>query len=163
MAKKARTFSKRRIFGVPIGIIGVLMAVMAVAASWFAVANVPTSVEVIGGDVALWSDAGCNTTLTTLEYTLYRDAVSDNITIWAENTGTAPIYIGLANNGLDATMSQYVDGSTLVPAEPARVQVGIISPDSVLAFSLTVETSGNTTTGSHPFTTIVEASETPYT
>lgn len=157
---KLVAFSKRRVLGVPIGIVGLLLTATSIlAAVWGLTTNVPSSVEVIGGNVALWSDATCNTTLSDLVYTINRGGESNTITVWVENTGTDDIYVGLANTGLAGNITQYVNGSTLVSAEPARVQVATISPAGIVSFNLSLMAGENVALGDYDFTTIIEASE----
>ena len=160
--QKLVAFSKKRILGVPLAGIAVLLIPLVAFGAWALATNVPSSVEVIGGDIALWQDAGMNITLSDLTFQTTRGGESNIITIWAENTGTDTIYLGLANEGLAGNITQYVNGSTLVSAEPARVQVAAISPAGYVSFNLSLTAGENVALGDYDFTTIIEASETEF-
>lgn len=129
---------KRRFLGVPLPIIAIILAVVLVSgAVWAAflwTASIPSTIQILGGEVKAFQDEACTIELQELDFGQIRAGETTNtITFYLKNTGDDPSYCAMAQSNLDSLLNYYrlYEGEGIsVPADPERLalQIGWLPP-----------------------------------
>lgn len=108
-------------------ILAVLLVGTGVAAAFLWNQSIPTTVQVLGGDAAVYSDAECTTPLEALTFSAIRVGETAGTTFYLKNTGDDPIYAVLFLDALTPDMVLASYGGE-VGADPARLNIGYGTP-----------------------------------
>lgn len=112
-------------------IVAVILAVLlvggGVAAAFLWNQSIPTTVQVLGGDAAVYSDAECTTPLEALTFSAIRIGETATTKFFLKNTGDDTIYASVFLNELTPNMALASYGGE-VGADPARLNIGYGAP-----------------------------------